>query len=107
MITLKELCEASQVSRRAIQGYEKAHLISSTGKTEKGYLLYGENSIEEVKLIRLYQDMGFKVSEICELKTMGKEELKAKLLIKKRLLEVDVQRKKSTLIEIERMINNL
>ena len=54
MITLKELCEASQVSRRAIQGYEKAHLISSTGKTEKGYLLYVEDSIEEVKLIRLY-----------------------------------------------------
>ena len=37
--TLHEVCEAFGVSRRAIQGYEKAGLVSASGKNERGYLL--------------------------------------------------------------------
>lgn len=43
-MTLKEVCLLAKVSRRAIQGYEKAGLVSATGKNKRGYLLYDENA---------------------------------------------------------------
>lgn len=32
-ITLREVCEKLGVSRRAVQGYEKAGLVTASGKT--------------------------------------------------------------------------
>ena len=39
-MTLREICLSIGVSRRAVQGYEKAKLVSDTGKTKRGHLLY-------------------------------------------------------------------
>ena len=38
-ITLRELYDAFGISRRAVQGYEKAGLVSATSKNKRGYLL--------------------------------------------------------------------
>lgn len=45
-MTLKEVCIAIGVSRRAVQGYEKAGLVSYTRKNSKGYLLYDKDAQE-------------------------------------------------------------
>ena len=66
-LTLKEVCNKYGISRRAIQGYEKACLVSATGKTERGYLLYDELSQDRITKIKLFQDMGFSIKEICEI----------------------------------------
>lgn len=66
-ITLREVCDTLGVSRRAIQGYEKAGLVSPTGKNIRGYLLYDESSQERIKKIKLFQEMGFSIKEICEI----------------------------------------
>ncbi len=65
--TLRELCSALAVSRRVIQGYEKAGLVSPTDKNKYGYLLYDEETQKKIAQIRLYQQFGFKVKEIREL----------------------------------------
>ena len=39
-LTLQEVCKFTGVSRRAIQGYEKAGLVSATERNERGHLLY-------------------------------------------------------------------
>ena len=66
-LTLKEVCNKYGISRRAIQGYEKACLVSATRKTERGYLLYDELSQDRITKIKLFQDMGFSIKEICEI----------------------------------------
>lgn len=38
--TLHELCDELRVTRRVIQGYEKAGLVSATDKNKYGHLLY-------------------------------------------------------------------
>lgn len=48
-MTLREICEALEVSRRAIQGYEKAGLVVATGRNKYGHLLY-----DEVMILMLY-----------------------------------------------------
>lgn len=62
--TLREVCGDLGVSRRAVQGYEKAGLISASGKNERGYLLYNEAIQERIRQIKLFQQMGFTLKEI-------------------------------------------
>ena len=66
-MTLREVCNDFGVSSRAVQGYEKANLVSASGKNERGYLLYDEDSQERIKRIKLFQQMGFTIKEIKEL----------------------------------------
>lgn len=66
-MTLRQVCDTLGVSRRAIQGYEKAGLISASGKNERGYLLYDEKSQERIRQIKLFQQIGFTLREIGEI----------------------------------------
>lgn len=63
-MTLHEMCNAFGISRRAVQGYERAGLVSPSGKNKRGYLLYDEASQEVVKRVKLFQQMGFTIKEI-------------------------------------------
>lgn len=94
MMTLREVCEITGVTRRAIQGYEKAGLLKPSGKTERGYLLYNASTRERVKQIKLYQQLGFTVKEIGEIidapdkiRNVALEEKINKLKIRKKELE--------------------
>ena len=62
--TLSEVCSALEVSRRAVQGYENAGLVSASGKNKYGHLLYDEEAQRRIKQIRLLQQLGFRVKEI-------------------------------------------
>ena len=62
--TLSEVCSVLEVSRRAVQGYENAGLVSATGKNKYGHLLYDEEAQRRIKQIRLLQQLGFRVKEI-------------------------------------------
>ncbi len=63
-MTLREVCNNVNVTRRAIQGYEKAGLVSASRKNERGYLLYDVNSQEKIRQIKLFQQLGFSIKEI-------------------------------------------
>ena len=64
VMTLREVCNNAEVTRRAVQGYEKAGLVIAFGKNERGYLLYDMHSLERIKQIKLYQRFGFTIKEI-------------------------------------------
>ncbi len=66
-LTLRELCTETGISRRAVQGYEKAGLVAPIGKNKYGYLLYQRQAAERVREIRFYQEIGFSIREICSL----------------------------------------
>ena len=63
-MTLREVCINANVSRRAVQGYEKAGLVRATGRNERGHLLYDVNARQRIKKIKLYQELGFTIKEI-------------------------------------------
>lgn len=65
--TLREVCTKYKVSRRAVQGYEKAGIVKSTGKNKMGYLLYDEVAQERIGIIRMYQEIGFSIKDIKEI----------------------------------------
>lgn len=63
-MTLREVCNKLGVSRRTIQGYEKAGLVTASGKNKYGHLLYDEQAQKRIAQIRMYQQLGFPVKEI-------------------------------------------
>ena len=78
-MTLREVCDTAEVSRRAVQGYEKAGLVSASGKNERGYLLYDVDSQERIKKIKFFQQLGFTVRDIKDIIDAPNNVLKAAL----------------------------
>ena len=87
--TLREVCDELGVSRRAVQGYEKAGLVSATDKTNRGYLLYDEEAQEKIRRIKMYQDVEFSLKEIAQLLDASAEVVRFLLLQKQRKLRAD------------------
>ena len=52
--TLRQMCAELKISRRTVQGYEKAGLVAPSGKNKYGYLLYGAAERERIRLIHFY-----------------------------------------------------
>ena len=96
-MTLREVCSAANVSRRAVQGYEKAGLVSASKKNERGYLLYDGSSLERIKKIKFYQQLGLTVKEI-------KSVINAPNDILKTVLEDRVEKLKAEKSKIEHLI---
>lgn len=65
--TLQEMCKSLGVTRRAVQGYEDAGLVTAAGRNKYGYLLYGEKEQNRIRKVKLYQQIGFTIREIKEL----------------------------------------
>lgn len=66
-VTLREVCAKYEVSRRAVQGYEKAGIVKATGKNKMGHLLYDTTAQERIGMIHMYQEIGFSIREIKEI----------------------------------------
>lgn len=83
--SLKEVCGIIGVTRRMVQSYEKAGLVSASGRNKYGYLQYGDADIERIRTIRQYQKFGFKLREIKELidapENLRKQALERQILV--------------------------
>ncbi len=106
-MTLKELCSKVGVSRRTIQRYEVFGLISASGKTSRGYLLYDDTALEIAKRIKEYQMFGFTLNEIRNLHDISNQDRKELLLTKLEILKHNKEILQETIIILEQEINEL
>ena len=97
-MTLREICLSADVTRRAVQGYEKAGLVSASGKNERGYLLYDGSSQERIRKIRFFQELGFTIKEIKNIMDAPNDVLKA-------ALENRIEKLKMEKSQMEHLIN--
>lgn len=81
-LLLREICRITGVTRRAVQGYEKAGLVTPCGKNKNGYLLYHKDTAEQIKKIKLFQERGFRLKEIKHFEQLSRQELKFVLINK-------------------------
>lgn len=87
--TLRQVCVELGLSRRTVQGYEKAGLVAPSGKNKYGHLLYSKPEQERIRLIRFYQQMGFPLKEIKKLLNVPDPTKKAALQAKVAELEAE------------------
>lgn len=97
MKTLREVCNEVKVTRRAVQGYEKAGLVAPSGHNERGFLLYDEKAQKHIEKIKMYQDMGFSIKEIKCIIDESNEMLKE--MLSQRLVKLQEQK-----LNLERVI---
>lgn len=96
-MTIRELCDTFGVSRRAIQGYEKAGLITASGKNNRGHLLYDETAQDRIMRIKFLQLVGFRIKDIAYIIDAPDDILKS-------ALEEQLQKLKEEQEHIEQLI---
>lgn len=112
-MTLREICETLGVSRRALQGYEKAGLVASTGRNKYGHLLYDEKAKARIAKIKFYQQLGFSIKEINDIIDAPNAVVKSaleqrvqKLVEEKNQMEHLIERANQVIAKLERENNN-
>ena len=84
-------------SIQAYQGYEKAGLVSASGKNKYGHLLYDQAAEERIRNIRFYQQIGFPVREISGI-------IDASIPVKRKALKNRIKALKREQDELKRLI---
>ena len=110
LMTLKEVCKETGVTRKIVQTYENYGLVKATTKNKYGYLLYDDaavKKIKKIKKIRLYQRFGYRLSEIAKLEYMTVDE--QVMILKEKINNMyDNQSETAELIEMaEQLLENL
>ena len=106
LMTLREICNVTKVSRRAVQGYEKAQLVKAVSKNDRGHLLYDEKGKEKIILIKTFQNMGFSIKEIQHI-TSVQEEVKVILENRIEILKMEGRRIDNMIKVAEEIIQRL
>ena len=102
--TLREIHKELGVSRRAVQGYEKAELVRASGRNKYGHLLYNKEAQKRILEIRLYQDMGFKVKEVKTLIDAPEEERKLALQNRLSVMKEEQEKREKLMKIVSEMI---
>ena len=103
--TLSEVCSVLEVSRRAVQGYENAGLVSATGKNKYGHLLYDEEAQRRIKQIRLLQQLGFRVKKIKDIIDAPDEVLRKAVERQIESLKAEIEYKEEIIRQAKKMVN--
>ena len=106
-MTLRQVCDTCGVSRRAVQGYERAGLVSASRRNERGYLLYDIDEQERIRQIRFYQQIGFTIKEIQVLLKSSEAELKERLWKQAKKLEHEKKEKEDLIKKVYELIERL
>lgn len=105
--TLREIHASYGISRRAVQGYEKANLVSASGKNEYGHLLYDTAAVNRIQKIKLYQDMGFSIKEIQTIIDGPTEILKDALEKREQILQGNILHNQAMILLIRDILSSL
>lgn len=105
--TLREACQAAGITRRALQGYEAAGLVSPGSRNERGHLLYDNGAVETMRRIKLYQEMGFSVKEIKQIQNLPMMEKKAVLIDQKERLQKEKEKISCLIQTLQEMIDQM
>ena len=88
MKQIKEVCVLSGLSKRTLQFYDERFLLN-VGRTKENYRVYKEEDIDKLWLILIYKEMGFSLSDICELLGSGEEE--SRTIMANKMIEIEVE----------------
>lgn len=102
--TLSEVTSELGVSRRAIQGYEKEGLLQPSSKNDRGWLLYDDSCVEQIKKIQFFQKIGLKRKEILEYEKASSKKQRQILECQYKKLQSDIARKEELCKRIKELL---
>nr|CAA70225.1 regulatory protein [Bacillus cereus]CAA70242.1 regulatory protein [Lysinibacillus sphaericus] len=104
-----ELAEKCSVNKETIRYYERLGLIPEPDRTEKGYRMYSEQTVDRLNFIKRMQELDFTLNEIDKLLgVVDRDETKCRDMYDFTVLKIeDIQRKIEDLKRIERILVDL
>jgi MerR family mercuric resistance operon transcriptional regulator len=104
-----ELADKCGVNKETIRYYERLGLFPEPDRTEKGYRMYGLETVDRLNFIKRMQELGFTLQEIDKLLgVVDRDEAKCRDMYDFTVLKIeDIQRKIEDLQRIERMLSDL
>lgn len=88
MKQIKEVCVLSGLSKRTLQFYDERYLLN-VERSKENYRIYSEEDIDKLWLILIYKEMGFSLSDICELLDSDDDEVRS--IMAKKMIEIEVE----------------
>ena len=67
MYQISELAEKCGINKETIRYYERVGLLKDPPRTNAGYRMYSEESVNRIKFIKRIQELGFTLAEITKL----------------------------------------
>ncbi|MCF8890668.1 mercury resistance transcriptional regulator MerR1 [Priestia megaterium] len=104
-----ELADKCGVNKETIRYYERLGLIPEPERTEKGYRMYSQQTIDRLHFIKRMQELGFTLNEIDKLLgVVDRDEVKCRDMYDFTVIKIeDIQRKIEDLKRIEQMLIDL
>ncbi|CAM3594419.1 Hg(II)-responsive transcriptional regulator [Brevibacillus invocatus] len=104
-----EIAEKCNVNKETIRYYERLGLIPEPDRTEKGYRMYSQQTVDRLNFIKRMQELGFTLHEIDKLLgVVDRDEVKCRDMYDFTVLKIDdIQRKIEDLKRIEKMLMDL
>jgi len=92
-LTSGQLRDATHLSRGALRLYEREGLIAPPPRSEGGYRLYPEETVDLVEAIKLMKSLGFGLAEIREFLALlgGGDERQLRLAASRHVTEIDAR----------------
>lgn len=104
-----ELAEKCNVNKETIRYYERLGLIPKPSRTESGYRIYTEQTVDRLNFIKRMKELGFTLNEIDKLLgVVDRDEAKCRDMYDFTVYKIeDIQRKIQDLKKIEHMLIDL
>lgn len=104
-----EIAEKCNVNKETIRYYERLGLLPEPDRTEKGYRMYSQQTVDRLNFIKRMQELGFSLNEIDKLLgVVDCDEAKCRDMYDFTVLKIeDIQHKIQDLKRIERMLMDL
>jgi len=106
---ISELAEKCSINKETIRYYERIGLLSEPSRTNAGYRLYSDDTVNRIHFIKQIKDLGFSLAEINKLLgVVDKDSERCRDMNDFVIQKIDeVQNKISDLKRIELMLINL
>ncbi len=88
MMTVNEVSRLTGISVRTLQYYDKIGLLAPTARTDAGYRLYDEKSLDTLRQILLYRELEFSLSDIAKILISPSYDRREALHEQEKLLEM-------------------
>lgn len=104
-----ELAEKCRVNKETIRYYERLGLIPKPSRTESGYRIYTEQTVDRLNFIKRIQVLGFTLKEIDKLiGVVDRDEAKCRDMYDFTVYKIEeIQRKIQELKRLEQMLFDL
>jgi DNA-binding transcriptional MerR regulator len=106
-LTVSQVARLAGVSVRALHHYDEIGLLQPSGRSEAGYRLYEQLDLQRLQQVLFFKELGFPLEEITRIVRDPAFDLRAALLMQRRLLTERATRVQALIGAVDAALDSL